>query len=178
VINRGAGAVIADMTATVSCDQAGADAVARAYQQAVVSGTPLRLVVTARIVRRVLSLSGLDRLISIYPSLDAAIAAGPPAAVVPLAAGAARTTTDGTAPPRLAARARRRERRAGGPRNRPAVAAITPAVLWSLVDALTDRVALTDDDGVLALVNRRLGGHVRLSARRADRPPGRVPDPG
>lgn len=156
VINRGAAAVIADMTATVSCDHAGADAVARAYQRAVVSGTQLRLVVTAPVVRRVLSLSGLDRLVSIYPSLDAAIAAGAPAAVVPLAPGLARTQTDGQVPPRGAAGAGRRRRRAAGPRDGPRAAVITPAVLWSLVDALADGVALTDGDGVLALVNRRL----------------------
>jgi anti-sigma B factor antagonist len=80
VINRGAAALIADMTATLSCDHSGADAVVRAYQRALVSGTQLRLVVTAPAVRRVLSVNGLDRLISIYPSLDAAIAAGAPAA--------------------------------------------------------------------------------------------------
>ena len=34
VINRGAEALIADMTATLSCDHAGVDAVARAYQRA------------------------------------------------------------------------------------------------------------------------------------------------
>ena len=39
IINQGAEALIADMTATVSCDHAGADAVARAYQRAVVSRT-------------------------------------------------------------------------------------------------------------------------------------------
>ena len=83
VINRGADEVVADMAATISCDHAGADAVARAYQRAVVSGAQLRLVVTAQIVRRVLSLSGLDRLISIYPSLDAAIAAETPATAFP-----------------------------------------------------------------------------------------------
>jgi len=155
VVNRGADAVIADMTATVSCDHAGADAVARAYQRAVVSGTQLRLVVTAQIVRRVLSLSGLDRLISIYPSLDAAIAAGA-SAPAPLAPRRARTETDSQPPPRRAARARRSQEQAGGPRNGPGTAAITPAVVWQVVDALTDGVALTDDDGALALVNRRL----------------------
>jgi anti-sigma B factor antagonist len=75
VIDRGAAALIIDMTATASCDHAGADAVAHAYQRAVASGTQLRLVVTARIVRRVLSINGLDQLISIYPNLDAATAA-------------------------------------------------------------------------------------------------------
>ena len=80
VINRGAAALIADMTATLSCDHAGAEAVGGAYQRALANGTQLRLVVTAHIVRRVLSLNGLDRLIPIYPSLEAAIAAGAPAA--------------------------------------------------------------------------------------------------
>jgi anti-sigma B factor antagonist len=75
VINRGATTLIADMTATVSCDHAGADAVARAFQRAVIGGTELRLVVTAQIVRRVLAINGLDRLVSIYPSLEAATAA-------------------------------------------------------------------------------------------------------
>jgi anti-sigma B factor antagonist len=80
VINRGAAVVIADMTATLSCDHSGADAVMRAYQRALASGTQLRLVVTAPIVRRVLGINGLDRLIPVYPSLEAATAAGTPAA--------------------------------------------------------------------------------------------------
>ena len=46
VINRGATTLIADMSATVSCDHSGTEAVARAYQRAVTSGTDLRLVVT------------------------------------------------------------------------------------------------------------------------------------
>src|SRR5258708_7770058 len=91
VINRGAKALIADMTATISCDHAGADAVVRAHQRAVTSGAELRLVVTAQIVSRVLSLSGLDQLVSIYPSLEAATAARAPAAVLPLAARTAET---------------------------------------------------------------------------------------
>jgi anti-anti-sigma factor len=128
VINRGAEALIADLTATISCDHAGADAVARVYQRAVVSGTELRLVVTAQIVRRMFSLSGLDRLVSIYPSLEAATAARAPALVIPLAAA-----------------------RPDGP-----ASAITQAVAWKLVDALQDGVALTDADGALALVNLRL----------------------
>ncbi len=76
VINRGAVALIADLAAAVSCDYSGADALARAYQRAVANGTELRVVVIAGVVRRVLSLSGLDRLVSIYPTVDAAIAAG------------------------------------------------------------------------------------------------------
>jgi PAS domain S-box-containing protein len=77
VINRGARVLIADMTATISCDHAGADAVIRAWQRASASGTELRLVVTAWTVWQVLDQRGMDRLISVYPSLHAAIAAGP-----------------------------------------------------------------------------------------------------
>jgi anti-anti-sigma factor len=79
VINRGATSLIADMSATMSCDYAFADAVARASRRAILTGTELRLVVTAQIVRRVLSTSGLDRLVAIYPSLESAAAARAPA---------------------------------------------------------------------------------------------------
>jgi anti-anti-sigma factor len=80
VINRGADALIVDMTATISCDYTGADALLRARQRAVASGMEMRLAVTDRIVRRALSLSGLNHLISIYPSIEAAIAAREPIA--------------------------------------------------------------------------------------------------
>ena len=88
VINRGATTLIADMTATVSCDHAGAEAVVRAWKRAAASGTELRLVVTAQLVARVLTVVGLDRAVSVYPSLDAATTARLPAAVGVRAAGA------------------------------------------------------------------------------------------
>jgi anti-anti-sigma factor len=151
VINRGATTLIADMTATISCDHAGADAVARAFQRAVISGTELRLVVTAQIVRRVLAINGLDRLVSIYPSLEAATAVRLPAPVLALVAESAGAGTNGHAPPR----------RPGGPTAQfpPADgnrAAVTPAVVWKLVDALQDGVALADSNGAIALANTRL----------------------
>ena len=80
VINGGATALVADMTATTWCDHAGADAVVGAFQRSVISGTELRLVGTAEQVSRMLSLSGLDHLVPIYPSLAAATAASEPAA--------------------------------------------------------------------------------------------------
>jgi len=90
LINRGARTLIADMTATVSCDQAGAEAVIRARTRAAASGTELRLVVTAPVVARVLRLVGLDRMVSVYPSLEAAVAARLPAAAGPRAEGVPR----------------------------------------------------------------------------------------
>jgi LuxR family transcriptional regulator, maltose regulon positive regulatory protein len=101
VINGGATALVADMTATTWCDHAGADAVVGAFQRAVISGTELRLVGTAEQVSQMLSLSGLDHLVPIYPSLAAATAASEPAAAP---AGVARpgpggSRSGGEAPP-------------------------------------------------------------------------------
>jgi anti-sigma B factor antagonist len=94
VINRGATTLIADMGATVSCDYTGAEAVIRARQRAAASGTELRLVVTAPLVARVLSLVGLDRKVSVYPSLDAATAASLPTAGAPAQAVPDRGSAD------------------------------------------------------------------------------------
>jgi anti-anti-sigma factor len=77
IINRGAGVLIADLTGTVSCDYSGAEALARAQHRAAANGTELRLVVTADVVRRVLSLSGFERLVAIYPDLDGALGVFP-----------------------------------------------------------------------------------------------------
>jgi anti-anti-sigma factor len=74
IINRGAAVVVADLTQTVSCHYSGADALVRAHHRALANGTELRLVVVADMVRRVLSLNGLDRLVCIYPTLEGAIA--------------------------------------------------------------------------------------------------------
>jgi anti-anti-sigma factor len=141
VINRGAAALIADMTRTASCDHAAVDAIARAYQRAAVSGTQLRLVVTEPVVRRVLSIEGLDRLVSIYPSVDAAVAAGAPGAQSPAAIWVRGRAGD--RPP------------AEPPGAMPGAGAITPAVLWQLIDALGDGLVLTSQDGEIVLVNRR-----------------------
>jgi anti-anti-sigma factor len=140
VINRGAAVLIADMTSTASCDHAAVDAIARAYQRAAVSGTQLRLAVAAPVVRRVLSIEGLDRLVSVYPSVEAALAAGMP----------------GTASPAsLWVRARPVGGRPAEPAGEAWTPAITPAVLWQLIDALGDGLVLTGHDGEIVLVNRR-----------------------
>jgi anti-anti-sigma factor len=133
VINRGATVLIADMTSTVSCDHAAVEAIARACQRAAANGTQIRLVVAAPLVRRVLSIEGLDRLVAIYPLLDAAIAAGSTLA----------EPSGTTSAPQVGLTSTR------------GVRAVTPAVLWQLLDALGDGLALTGEDGRIALVNRR-----------------------
>jgi len=159
-INRGATALVVDMTATISCDHAGADAVARAYRRAVVSGTGMRLVVTAQVVRRVLSLSSLDRLVSIYPSLEAALAATAPAGRTPL--------------PQLGSPAGNGAD--GGPAGPPPASdpAITPAVIWEMVESCPEGVALAGGDGAITLASRRLEdmfgyGHAELTGSSIER---------
>jgi anti-anti-sigma factor len=66
--------VIIDMSATTFCDSAGVHAIMAARRQAEGTGTDLRLVATA--VLRILTLVGADQLIAIYPTLQAAQAAG------------------------------------------------------------------------------------------------------
>ena len=130
LVNRGPEVLIADLTGTISCDHGGAEALIRAYHRASVNGTLLKIAASSPLVRRILTVSGLDRLVSVYPSLEAALAARRPQAA-PLA----------------------RYGPAGG--SRPGVPLITPAVLWSLLDALADGIILVTGDGTLALANRR-----------------------
>jgi len=135
VINRGATLLVADMTQTMSCDHSAVDAVARAHQRAAMNGTQIRLAVTSPVVRRVLSIEGLDRLVSIYPSVQTATAVDD----VPALLSAGRQPNGPIRP---------------GPASLPA-GTITPAILWRVIDALGDGLALTDHDGRIVLVNRR-----------------------
>lgn len=69
--------VIADMTATIVCDSAGASMLALVRQLAVVHQARLILVVPSAAVLRVLALTGLDVLLPIYPTLTEALAPEP-----------------------------------------------------------------------------------------------------
>jgi anti-anti-sigma factor len=140
LINRGAAVVILDMTSTTSCDHAGMDAIARAYQRAAINGTPLRLAVAAPMIRRTLSIEGLDRLVSIFPTVSATLAAGPQPDDEP-AAGAGRAGDGRARPDALTLQ--------------PGLGRMTTALLWQVIDALGDGLALTRDDGEIVLVNRR-----------------------
>jgi len=136
VINRGAAVLIADMTGTASSDHAGVEAIARACQRAGISGTQVRLAVTAPVVRRVLAIEGLDRLVPIYPTLEAAMAAGrepgwPRGGKAAISAATARS--------------------------------VTPAVLWQLLDGLGDGLMLVAHDGTIVLVNALVPSDVRAA---------------
>jgi anti-sigma B factor antagonist len=73
VLNQGAALLIADLGQTTFCDSSGISALGRAYRRARASGGEMRLVVTAPAVLRVLALTGVDRLLDIYPSVPAAL---------------------------------------------------------------------------------------------------------
>jgi anti-anti-sigma factor len=138
--NRGAVVVIADMSATASCDGACVDAVASALQQAAVRRAELRLVATAPAVRRLLAAQGLDRLVPVYPSLEAAVADG---------------DLDGPDPgddpaPSAAAPPWPARLNAGS-----AQAPLNQIVLRQMIDALADGIMLADADGRIALANRQ-----------------------
>jgi anti-sigma B factor antagonist len=73
--NHDAAVLIIDMSATTFCDSAGVHVIIDTYNQAAATQTRLLLVATA--VRRILTLVGVDQLIAIYPTLEAALAAAP-----------------------------------------------------------------------------------------------------
>jgi len=73
-VAQDASLVIADMCATTFCDSAGVTALVRAVRTANASGAGLRAATSAPAVIRVLGITGVDRLIGIYPSVAAAMA--------------------------------------------------------------------------------------------------------
>jgi len=144
-LDHGAAVVIADMSGTAWCDHAGVDALVRACQRALVRQAELRLVVSAPVIRQMVSAEGLDRLVAVYPSLEAAVAAGIPDRL--------------PAPDDPALRARAPQWPAqlrGGHGVRPEPVWLNEAILRQLIDALDDGVALADENGRIVLANRRL----------------------
>jgi len=75
-INSGASVLIADMSRTRTCDYVGAEALARAHKRAVAAGTEMLIVAGSALTQRTLNVNGLDRLVPVYPSLEAARASG------------------------------------------------------------------------------------------------------
>ena len=77
VLNQGAALLVADLSNTTFCDSAGVSALARSFRRAEASQSEVRLVVSTLAVQRVLALTGVDRLLDIYPSVAASLAASP-----------------------------------------------------------------------------------------------------
>jgi anti-sigma B factor antagonist len=143
-LDGGAAVVIADMSATAWCDNVGVDALVRACQLAEVRRAELRLVATSPAVHRLLAADGLDRLVPVYSSLEAAIAAGEPDGP---------DTFSDSAPPVVALR--RPARLQDGQEDGPGPAPVNEAILRQLIDALADGIVLADEDGRIVLANRQ-----------------------
>jgi anti-sigma B factor antagonist len=75
VMNAGAAVLIADMSKTNFCDSAGVSALVRAFRRASASGSSMRLVIGTPAVQRVISITGVDRLVETFPSVAASLAA-------------------------------------------------------------------------------------------------------
>ena len=65
--------VVVDMSQTEFCDSAGLNVLVRAYQRAESEGGELRLVITRAPVLRLLSVTGLRRVIPYFSSLELAL---------------------------------------------------------------------------------------------------------
>jgi anti-sigma B factor antagonist len=78
VLAPGVDTVVADMTATVFCDSSGISQLVLAHHSAAAHHAQLRLAVPHDHVLEVLKVTGIDRLLAVYPSLEAALAAASP----------------------------------------------------------------------------------------------------
>jgi anti-sigma B factor antagonist len=74
VINAGVSLLVVDMAKTTFCDSAGVSALVRAFRRTSASGGAMRLVISTPAVRRVLSITGVDRLVETFPSVAASLA--------------------------------------------------------------------------------------------------------
>jgi anti-anti-sigma factor len=68
---------VVDMALTQFCDSAGLHVMVRAHKRALAEGGELRLVISTPTVRHVFAVTGVDRVIPNFPSLDEALAQTP-----------------------------------------------------------------------------------------------------
>jgi anti-sigma B factor antagonist len=74
VLNQGATLLIADLSKTSFCDSAGVSALVRVFRRAATSESAMRMVVSTPAIQRVLSITGVDRLVDTFPSVAASLA--------------------------------------------------------------------------------------------------------
>ena len=74
VLSQGTALLIADLSKTSFCDSAGVSALVRTFRRAASSESSMRLVVSTPAVQRVLSITGVDRLLETFPSVAASLA--------------------------------------------------------------------------------------------------------
>jgi anti-sigma B factor antagonist len=74
ILNQGAALLVADLSKTSFCDSAGVSALVHTFRRAATSASAMRLVVSTPAVQRVLSITGVDRLVDTFPSVAASLA--------------------------------------------------------------------------------------------------------
>jgi anti-sigma B factor antagonist len=74
---HGHATLVVDMTRTQFCDTAGIHVLVDAHKRALTEGAQLRLVISSANVRRVFAITGIDRVIPQFASLDEALAQAP-----------------------------------------------------------------------------------------------------
>jgi anti-sigma B factor antagonist len=99
-IGEGATEVVADMSGTTFCDSSGVHALLQARKCAVGRGGGLHVVTASRSVLRLFDLLGLSTLVTVYPTVAAALSAGAVATTgMGQPAGADPAAPDPAAPP-------------------------------------------------------------------------------
>ena len=78
--------LVVDMSQTRFCDSAGLNVLVRAHQRAEAQGGEVRLVISTADVRRIFTVTGIDRVIPSFPSLEQALAPTIAAVIRPPAA--------------------------------------------------------------------------------------------
>ena len=78
--------LVVDMSQTRFCDSAGLNVLVRAHQRAEAQGGEVRLVISTADVRRIFTVTGIDRVIPSFPSLEQALAPTVPSVIRPPAA--------------------------------------------------------------------------------------------
>jgi anti-sigma B factor antagonist len=73
----GSRTLVVDMSGTHFCDSAGLNVLIRAHQRAEADGGEVRLVISRASVLRIFVVTGIDRVIPIFASLDEAVDRGP-----------------------------------------------------------------------------------------------------
>lgn len=96
VLGQGALLLVADMSKTNFCDSAGVSALVRTFKRASAGACAMRLVVSTPAVQRVLAITGVDRLLDIFPSVTASLA-GPYSGQAQPDHATAKADTDGGA---------------------------------------------------------------------------------
>ena len=72
--SHGHGMLVVDMTRTQFCDSSGVHTLLAAHERAQAEGGELLLVISATVILRIFEITGLDRIIRNFPSLDGALA--------------------------------------------------------------------------------------------------------